>query len=41
VPVTFLIPNMTAINQFARATQGAQPVPGVKFFNDRQIAARA
>ena len=40
VPVTFLTPNLTAINQFARATQGAQPVAGVKFFNDRQIAAR-
>lgn len=41
VPATFLTPNMTAINQFARATQGAQPVAGVKFWNDRQIAARA
>jgi hypothetical protein len=40
VPVTFLQPNMTAINQFGRATQGAQPVPGVRFYNDRQIAAR-
>jgi len=40
VPLTFLTPNLTAINQFARATQGAQPVAGVKFFNDRQIAAR-
>jgi hypothetical protein len=40
VPVTFLTPNLTAINQFARATQGAQSVAGVKFFNDRQIAAR-
>jgi glycine/D-amino acid oxidase-like deaminating enzyme len=40
VPETFITVNMTAINQFARATHGAQPVPGVKFFNDRQIAAR-
>jgi len=40
VPTAFLLPNMTAINQFARATQGAQPVGGVRFFNDRQIAAR-
>lgn len=40
VPATFLTPNLTAINQFARATQGAQPVAGVRFFNDRQIAAR-
>lgn len=39
-PVTFLQPNMTAINQFARATQGNQSVPGVRMFNDRQIAAR-
>jgi hypothetical protein len=40
VPENFLTVNMTAINQFARATQGAQPVAGVRFFNDRQIAAR-
>jgi hypothetical protein len=39
-PVTFLTVNMTAINQFARATHGAQPVPGVRFFKDRTIAAR-
>ncbi len=39
-PETFLTPNLTAINQFARATQGAQPVAGVRFFNDRQIAAK-
>lgn len=39
-PVTFLTPNTTAINTFARATQGSQAVPGVRFFNDRQIAAR-
>lgn len=40
VPTTWLQPNMTAINQFARSTEGAQSVPGVRFFNDRQIAAR-
>lgn len=40
VPATFLLPNLTAINQFARATQGAQPVAGVKFWNDRIVAAR-
>jgi hypothetical protein len=39
-PTTFLIPNLTAINSFARATQGTQPVPGLRFLNDRQIAAR-
>jgi hypothetical protein len=39
-PVTFLQPNMTAINQFGRATQGVQDVPGIRWFNDRQIAAR-
>lgn len=38
-PVTFLQPNMTAINQWARATQGGQTIPGVRVFNDRQIAA--
>lgn len=37
---TFLMVNMTALNQFARATQGAQAVPGVRFFNDRIVAAR-
>ncbi len=39
-PTTFLLPNMSAINGFARATQGLQDVPGVKFINDRLIAAR-
>lgn len=39
-PVTFLTPNFTAINQFGRSTQGAQSVPGIRWFNDRQIAAR-
>lgn len=39
-PVTFLVPNMTAINQWARATQGSQKIPGVRVVNDRQIAAR-
>jgi hypothetical protein len=39
-PTTFITANLTAINQFAKATQGAQPVAGVRFFNDRQIAAR-
>ena len=40
VPQTFLVPNMPALHNFARATQGMQAVPGVKFWNDRQIAAR-
>ncbi len=40
VPPTFLIPNMAALNNYARATEGGQAVPGVRFFNDRQIAAR-
>lgn len=40
VPTTFLTPNLAALNNYARATQGAQLVPGVKFWNDRQIAAR-
>jgi hypothetical protein len=39
-PVTFLASNMTAINQWARATQGSQTIPGIRVFNDRQIAAR-
>lgn len=41
VSPTFLLPNIPALNNYARATQGMQPVPGVKFWNDRQIAARA
>lgn len=40
VPATFLVPNMTALNQFARATKGAQKVPGVRVWNDRQVTAR-
>lgn len=36
----FVTPNLTALNQIAKATQGTQQIPGVKFFNDRQIAAR-
>lgn len=40
VASNLLLPNMTALNQMARATQGTQAVPGVKFYNDRQIAAR-
>lgn len=39
-PVTFLVPNMTAINQFARATKGGQAVPGIRVINDRQVASR-
>lgn len=40
VPVTFLTVNITALNNFARATKGLVAVDGVEFFNDRQIAAR-
>lgn len=39
-PTTFITPNMSALNNFARATKGTASVPGVTFFNDRQIAAR-
>ncbi len=39
-PSTFVTPNMSALNNFARATKGTATVPGVRFFNDRQIAAR-
>jgi hypothetical protein len=41
VPVTFLTPNLTAINQFIRATKGTHDIPGVRIFNDRQVTARA
>jgi hypothetical protein len=40
VPATFLSPNLPALNQYARATQGTAQVPGVKFWNNRLIAAR-
>jgi hypothetical protein len=40
VASNLLTPNMTALNQIAKATQGTQQIPGVKFYNDRQIAAR-
>lgn len=39
-PATFLLPNMTALRQWAKATQGGAVLPGVKVINDRQIAAR-
>ena len=40
VPAAFLIPNMMALNQLARATKGMQEISGVRFYNDRQIVAR-
>lgn len=40
VPSTFVVPNMVALNQFARATKGTQHIPGVKVWNDRQVTAR-
>ncbi len=40
VPMTFLVPDMTAINAFARATKGTHPVPGIKFWNNRRVSAR-
>ncbi len=40
VPESFLEPNLTKINQFAEACEGTMPVPGVRFFNDRTVAAR-
>jgi hypothetical protein len=39
-PAAFLVPDMTAINAFARATKGTHPVPGIRWFNDRQVTAR-
>jgi hypothetical protein len=39
-PAWFLVPNMTAINQWARATKGTVQIPGVRVVNDRQVAAR-
>lgn len=39
-PVSFLLPNTTAINQWARATKGGASIAGIRVINDRQIAAR-
>ena len=39
-PEAFLTPDLPAINAFARATKGLQPVPGVRFWNNRQVVAR-
>jgi hypothetical protein len=41
VAPNLLTPNLVALGQMARATEGTAQVPGVKFFNDRTIAARA
>jgi alanyl-tRNA synthetase len=40
-PANFLTPNLPALRQWARATKGGQPLPGVQVINDRQIAASA
>lgn len=40
-PATFLVPNMTALRAWARATQGGQTLPGVRVVNDRIVAAKA
>jgi hypothetical protein len=39
-PIGFLVPDMTAINAYARATKGTQTIPGIRWFNDRQVTAR-
>lgn len=39
-PAAFLNVNMTALNRFAKATQGTGTVPGVRFWNNRRISAR-
>lgn len=39
VPTTYLLPNLPALNQIARATKGTQPVPGVRFVRERTVAA--
>jgi len=41
VAPNLLTPNLVALGQMARATEGTAQVPGVRFFNDRTIAARA
>ncbi len=41
IPANFVLPNLPALHAFARATKGTAKVPGVKFYNDRIIAAKA
>lgn len=41
VSPNLILPNVPALNALARATQGTQTVPGVRFYNDRIVAARA
>lgn len=40
-PVMFLSVNLSALNRFIHDDKGLTPIPGVRVFNDRQIAARA
>jgi hypothetical protein len=40
VPDNYKILNETMLNKFAVATKGAVPVPGIEFYNDRQLAVR-
>ncbi len=39
-PITFLLPNMTALNAYGRSTKGTAAVAGVKFWNDRNVAVK-
>lgn len=40
VPAGYLLPNMPALNQVANPAKRTGEIPGVRFWNDRQIAAR-
>lgn len=41
VPITLLAVDEVALGQFARATRGAQAVPGVRFYEERSAAIHA
>ena len=40
-PANLLCENPTAIRQFAESTQGAVPVPGIRFYDEKIVSSRA
>jgi len=41
LPREFMLPNMTALNQYAKATKGAQKIPGVVFRCEKVVSSTA
>jgi len=40
IPAMFLQPNLVALDSYAKATKGAQPVPGVEFYAEGSVTIR-